>query len=51
MSQGFIPMFPITADTLALGLVVAGLLGVVSSLAPTYATLKLTVVDGLKELD
>ena len=51
MSQGFIPFFPISADTLALGLVVAGLLGVVSSLAPAYSTLKLTVVDGLKELD
>ncbi len=51
LSQGFIPFFPITADTIALGLVVAGLLGVASSLAPVYATLKLTVVAGLKELD
>jgi putative ABC transport system permease protein len=51
MSQGFIPIFPISADTLALGLVVAGLLGVVSSLAPAYSTLKLTVAEGLKELD
>jgi putative ABC transport system permease protein len=51
MSKGFIPIFPITADTLALGLIVAGLLGVISSLAPAYSTLKLTVVDGLKELD
>jgi putative ABC transport system permease protein len=51
MSKGFIPIFPITADTLALGLIVAGLLGVISSLAPAYATLKLTVVEGLKELD
>jgi putative ABC transport system permease protein len=51
LSQGFIPMFPISTDTLALGLVVAGLLGVVSSLAPAYSTLKLTVVAGLQELD
>ena len=51
MSQGFIPIFPISADTLALGLVVSGILGVVSSLAPAYSTLKLTVVEGLKELD
>jgi putative ABC transport system permease protein len=51
MSQGFIPIFPISADTLALGLVVAGILGVASSLAPAYSTLKLTVVEGLRELD
>jgi putative ABC transport system permease protein len=51
MSKGFIPIFPISVDTLALGLIVAGLLGVVSSLAPAYSTLKLAVVEGLKELD
>jgi putative ABC transport system permease protein len=51
MSQGFIPIFPISADTLALGLVVAGLLGVASSVIPAYSTMKLTVVAGLKELD
>ena len=51
MSQGFIPFFPVTPDTLALGLVVAGMLGVVSSLAPAYSTMQLTVVEGLRELD
>ena len=51
MSQGFIPIFPISTDTIALGLVVAGMLGLISSLAPTFVTLKLTVVEGLKELD
>jgi putative ABC transport system permease protein len=51
MSKGFIPIFPISADTLALGLVVAGLLGVVSSLTPTYSVLRLSVVNGLQELD
>ena len=51
LSQGFIPQFPITVDTLALGLLIAAGLSVVSSLAPAYATLKLTVVAGLKELD
>jgi putative ABC transport system permease protein len=51
MSQGFIPIFPVTTDTLALGLVVAGILGIFSSLAPAYSTLRLTVVEGLKELD
>lgn len=51
LSKGFIPMFPITVDTLALGLMVAGLLGVVSSLVPAYSTWKTTVVAGLRELD
>lgn len=51
MSQGFIPMFPISAETLALGMLVAGMLGVLSSLVPAYSTIKTTVVDGLKELD
>ena len=51
LSQGFIPFFPVTPDTLALGLVVAGMLGVVSSLAPAYSTMQLTVVEGLRELD
>src|SRR2546426_7730358 len=39
LSQGFIPFFPIKADTIALGLLVAGLLGIVSSLAPAYSTM------------
>lgn len=51
LSHGYVPMFPVTADVLALGLVVALLLGVVSSLAPAYASIKTTVVDGLRELD
>ena len=51
LSQGFIPLFPVSTQTLALGLFVAALLGVVSSLAPTYASIKTTVVAGLKELD
>jgi putative ABC transport system permease protein len=51
LSQSFIPIFPISTETLALGLVVAGLLGAASSVAPAYATLRLTVVEGLKELD
>jgi putative ABC transport system permease protein len=51
LSRGNIPMFPVTADVIALGLLVALGLGVVSSLAPAWASIKTTVVEGLKELD
>jgi putative ABC transport system permease protein len=51
LSAGYIPMFPVTADVLATGLAVALLLGVLSSLLPAMASLRTTVVDGLRELD
>ncbi len=51
LSHGFLPMFPMTADILAVGMLVALLLGIVSSLAPAYASLKTSVVTGLTELD
>ena len=51
LSRGNIPFFPVTADVIALGLLVALGLGVVSSLAPARASIKMTVVEGLKELD
>jgi putative ABC transport system permease protein len=51
LSKGNIPMFPVTADVLAVGLFVAMMLGVISSLAPAYASIRTTVVDGLRELD
>ena len=51
LSQGYLPMFPVTASVVALGLLVAIMLGVVSSIAPSYASIKTTVVEGLKELD
>jgi len=51
LSHGNVPMFPVTTDVIALGLLVALGLGVVSSLAPARASIKTTVVEGLKELD
>jgi putative ABC transport system permease protein len=51
LSHGFIPMFPVSAEVLALGLLVAVMLGVVSSLAPAYTSIKTTVVEGLRTLD
>lgn len=51
LSNGFLPMFPVTADILAVGMLVATGLGIISSLVPAYTSIKTTVVDGLKELD
>jgi ABC-type antimicrobial peptide transport system permease subunit len=51
LSQGFLPMFPITAGTLATGMLVAIGLGIVSSLVPAYSSIRTSVVEGLKELD
>ncbi len=51
LSSGFLPMFPVSADILAVGMLVALGLGVVSSLAPAYSSIRTSVVDGLKELD
>jgi len=39
--------FPVTADTVALGLVVAATLGLVSSLAPADTSHKMSVVEGI----
>jgi putative ABC transport system permease protein len=51
LSQGFLPMFPVSASVVALGMLVSIMLGVVSSIAPSYACIRTTVADGLKELD
>jgi putative ABC transport system permease protein len=51
LSHGFLPMFPVTADILAVGMLVATGLGVISSLVPAYTSIRTSVVSGLKELD
>ncbi len=51
LSDGYVPMFPVTAGILALGMLVALALGIISSLAPAYTTIQTTVVEGLRELD
>ena len=51
LSHGNVPLFPVSADTVALGLVVAAVLGLASSLVPAYTSYKMSVVEGLQELD
>ncbi len=51
LSQGNIPFFPVDADVIAIGLLVALLLGVVSALAPAWSSARTTVVEGLRTLD
>ena len=51
LSKGFMPMFPVTNDVVAVGLLVALVLGVVSAVAPSRASSRTTVVEGLRELD
>ncbi len=50
-SHGFLPMFPVSADILAIGMLVATGLGVISSLVPAYTSIRTSVATGLKELD
>lgn len=51
LSKGNLPFFPITWDVITAGLVVALLLGVVSSLAPAWKSVRLTVTEGLRETE
>jgi putative ABC transport system permease protein len=51
VTQGFFIKFDVTAHILAGGLLLAALLGVLSCLAPALASVRMTVVAGLKETD
>ena len=51
LTQGFFIKFDVTPHILAAGMMIAAILGVLSSIFPTYATLRTTIVTGLKELD
>jgi putative ABC transport system permease protein len=51
VTQGFFYKFDVTPHILAAGLLIACGLGIISCLAPAYATTKATIVGGLKELD
>jgi putative ABC transport system permease protein len=51
ISHGMFVNFEVAPHILAAGLLISMGLGVISALAPAYASLKATVVGGLKELD
>ncbi|MSR64583.1 MAG: ABC transporter permease [Verrucomicrobiae bacterium] len=51
VSQGFFIKFEVSGHILANGLMVAALLGVISCIAPAIASIKQSVVGGLKTLD
>ena len=50
-TQGFFIKFDVTPHILATGLLLAGLLGAISCLAPAWASIRMSVVTGLKETD
>jgi putative ABC transport system permease protein len=51
LSQGFFIKFEVTPHIIAAGLLIAAGMGVVSCLAPAVATVRASVLDGLRELD
>lgn len=51
VTQGFFIKFEVTPHILATGLLLAGLLGLVSCCGPAWAGTRMSVVDGLKEMD
>lgn len=51
LSRGLFVSFEVTPQIMALGLAVAGLLGIVSCLLPAYSGLKRSVADGLRAHD
>lgn len=50
-SQGFFIKFDVSAHIIAGGLLLAALLGLASSVAPAVASIRMTVVEGLREAD
>ncbi len=51
LTAGVFPTFEVTPRILGVSFLVAALLGVVSSIAPTISVLRASVVEGLKTLD
>jgi putative ABC transport system permease protein len=51
VTQGFFIKFEVSTHILSGGLLLAALLGLVSCLAPALASVRMSVVDGLKEVD
>jgi putative ABC transport system permease protein len=51
LSQGFFIKFEVTPHIVAGGLLLAAFLGVTSCLLPAWATIRATIIGGLRELD
>ena len=51
ITGGFFPYFDVTPRTLGLAFAVAAAIGIVASLAPSWAVARASVVEGLKTLD
>jgi putative ABC transport system permease protein len=51
LTNGFFPVLEVTPRMLGMGCLIAAVLGIVSSLAPSIVVARTSVVDGLKTLD
>ncbi len=51
LTQGFFTKFEVTPHIFVSGLLLAGALGVFSCLAPAWASIRMSVLDGLREVD
>jgi putative ABC transport system permease protein len=51
LSQGFFIKFEVTPHILTAGLLIAAVLSVLSCAVPAYNTIRMSIVEGLKELD
>ncbi|MFH0909506.1 MAG: FtsX-like permease family protein [bacterium] len=51
LTHGFFIKFDVTPHIIVGGLLIAAVLGITSCLAPALASTRITIVDGLKELD
>jgi ABC-type antimicrobial peptide transport system permease subunit len=51
MTGGFLVVLEVTPKIIGTGLLVASLLGIIASIAPSIAVARMSVVGGLKTLD
>lgn len=51
MTHGMFTMLPVTRDILGIALAIAAGLGITASLMPSFAVMRMSVVQGLKSLD
>jgi putative ABC transport system permease protein len=51
LTNGFFPVLEVTPRMIGMGALIAATLGIISSLAPSFAVARTSVVQGLKTLD